>query len=69
MNVIMTFLQVPGQLLGSGTVELAVSYADSRDVLYLRMAEQSAIFAIPGKKTYPVHTHLLACKAIIFSLY
>ena len=47
------FLQVPGQLLGSGTVELAVSYADSRDVLYLRMAEQSAVFAIPGK----VNTH------------
>ena len=49
------FLQVPGQLLGSGTVELAVSYADSRDVLYLRMTDQSAIFAIPGK----IYTHTL----------
>ena len=54
MNVIITFLQVPGQLLGSGTVELAVSYADSRDVLYLRMVDQSAIFAIPGKH---IHIH------------
>ena len=60
MNVIITFFQVPGQLLGSGTVELAVSYADSRDALYLRMVDQSAIFAIPGKYT---HTHSLASKA------
>ena len=54
MNVIITFFQVPGQLLGTGTVELAVSYADSRDVLYLRMVDQSAIFAIPGKH---IHIH------------
>ena len=49
MSSLHYYIQVPGQLLGSGAVELAVSYANSRDVLYLRMADQSAIFAIPGK--------------------
>ena len=56
MIVIITFLQVPGQLLGSGTVELAVSYAGSRDVLYMSMVDQPAVFAIPGK----TYTHSLA---------
>ena len=41
-------MQVPGQLLGHGNVDLAIQYADNRDVLYLRLADQPVVFAYPG---------------------
>ena len=44
-------LQVPGQLLGHGNVDLAIQYADNRDVLYLRLANQPVVFAYPGMST------------------
>ena len=51
--------QVPGQLLGHGNVDLAIQYADSRDVLYLRLANQPVVYAYPGmsKLYYKNYTH------------
>lgn len=51
MNTIVVNLQVPGQLLGYGDVDLAVTSNGVRDVLYLGMSNQPAIFAYPGDHT------------------
>ena len=39
---------MPGQLLGFGNVDLAVTSGEDREVFYLQMTNQPAIFAYPG---------------------
>ena len=41
-------MQVPGQLQGSGNVDIAIQYSNNRDMLYLKLMRQPAIFAYPG---------------------
>ena len=45
-------MQVPGQLLGHGNVDIAIQYSNNRDVLYLKLTRQPAIFAYPGMYIY-----------------